>query len=121
MECQSLKQCCLSENQIDVENQGNGTGEKSQSIFTPTSSQAEVAPSVSAEAPSSCNHLCGEGVEDKKEWHIRPLAKRKYQLLKLKAFDRGALEISAQIGTSVANVTTWLHSEFYFYLLSKTL
>lgn len=50
-----------------VENEGNGTGEESESAFAPRSCQAEVAPHILAETPSSCNHLYGEGVNGNKE------------------------------------------------------
>lgn len=59
----------------DAENEDNGTGKESESAFAPRSGQAEVAPHMSAEVPSSCNHLYGEGVNGTKEWHILHLEK----------------------------------------------
>lgn len=85
----------------DVETEGSGTWQDSHSICTPASSHAEVAPWTWAEVPSSCHHLCGEGVK-REEWNVRHLATGTCVSLEpWKAFYWDALEVSVQTGMSV--------------------
>lgn len=85
----------------DVESEGSGTWQEPHSICTPASSHAGVAPWTWAEVPSSCHHLCGEGVK-REEWNVRHLATGTCVSLETwKAFYWDAREVSVQTGMSV--------------------